>query len=188
MAEDLSATEKSDFDFNDIVFDVQFTRAATADTPKKPARIVVKAAGGTLPLRIKVGAEADHDDPIETGRGWQEIHALWGKSTGIMINTNATERVSPSKGHETSVDLDPIELDYDVLNEEGAKAITIEVLKNGDWIPMEAEVGMPAAKFACSPEDHPWAEERQSLSGSYTNFAEWVQGRAPYWNWNAFDF
>ena len=176
MAEDLSATEKSDYDFNDIVFDVQFSTATT------PAKILVRAAGGTLPLRIKIGAEAAHNDDIATGRGWQEVHALWNKSTGIMINTNADVRVNSSIGWDADYDLDPIELDYDVADEVAAKGIIIEVLKSGQWLPMNAEVGMPAAKFACTP-SHKWAEERQSLSGSYTNFEQWVQGKVGVWQW-----
>jgi hypothetical protein len=184
MAEDLSATEKSDYDFNDIVFDVQFNRAATETTDAKPARILVRAAGGTLPLRIKVKSSALSSDPTYTGKdgnGWQEVHALWNKSTGIMINTNATQRVSPSKGYEADYELDPIDLDYTVANAADAKNITIEVLKNGQWIEMRAQVGMPAAKFACTP-SHDWAEERQSLSGN-SNFEDWVQGKADYWQW-----
>lgn len=179
MAEDLSATEKSDYDFNDIVFDVQFSTATT------PAKILVRAAGGTLPLRIKIGAEAAHNDDIATGRGWQEIHALWNKSTGIMINTNADERVNSNIGWDANYDLAPIELDYAVADAAAAINITIEVLKSGQWIEMEAKVGMPAAKFACSP-NNTWAEERQSLSGSYTNFAEWVQGKIGSWEWTNF--
>ena len=185
MAEDLSATDKSDYDFNDIVFDVQFNREIGTTTKiQKPARIRVKAAGGTLPLRIKVKSSALSSDPTYTGKdgnGWQEVHALWNKSTGIMINTNATQRVSPSKGYEADYELDPIDLDYTVANSEDAKNIIIEVLKSGNWVEMRAEVGMPAAKFACTP-SHQWAEERQSLSGN-TNFEEWVQGKAADWEW-----
>ena len=185
MAEDLSATEKSDFDFNDIVFDVQFSRAATETTAGNPARIRVRAAGGTLPLRIRIGGTAaDRSDWV-----WQEVHALWNKSTGIMINTNATQRVSESKGHEDPEGflLDPIDLDYEVGGAEAAQNIVIEVLKSGNWIEMEALKGKPAAKFACSP-DHHWAEERQSLSGSYTNFDAWVQGKIGDWEWTDFSY
>ena len=185
MAEDLSATEKSDYDFNDIVFDIQFNREIGTTTKiQKPARIRVKAAGGTLPLRIKVKSSALSSDPTYTGKngnGWQEVHALWNKSTGIMINTNATQRVSPSKGYEADYELDPIDLDYTVANAADAKNITIEVLKNGQWIEMVAEVGMPAAKFACTP-SHDWAEERISLSGN-SDFEQWVQGLIGEWQW-----
>lgn len=182
MAEDLSASEQTDFDFNDIVFDIQYG---------SPAKIRVMAAGGTLPLRIKVKSSASHSDDACTGKdgnGWQEIHALWGKSTSIMINTNATKNVSPSKGYETTTLLDPIELDYEVTNAADANNIIIEVKKTVDgaaaWYPMNAAVGEPAAKFACRPGLR-WAEEREDLKG-HSNFKDWVQGAIDEWNWNNF--
>jgi hypothetical protein len=182
MAEDLSASEQTDFDFNDIVFDIQYG---------SPAKIRVMAAGGTLPLRIKVKDAASHSDDACTGKdgnGWQEIHALWGKSTGIMINTNATTIINQKMGYETSTLLDPIELDYNVTNAADANKITIEVKKTVDgvagWYPMEAAVGAPAAKFACSPNLR-WAEEREDLKG-HSNFKDWVQGAIETWNWDSF--
>jgi hypothetical protein len=182
MAEDLSAIEQTDFDFNDIVFDIQYG---------SPAKIRVMAAGGTLPLRIKVKSSASHSDDACTGKdgnGWQEIHALWGKGTGIMINTNATKNVSPSKGYETTTLLDPIELDYEVTNAADANNIIIEVKKTVDgaaaWYPMNAAVGEPAAKFACRPGLR-WAEEREDLKG-HSNFKDWVQRAIGEWNWNNF--
>lgn len=182
MAEDLSASEQTDFDFNDIVFDIQYGL---------PAKIRVMAAGGTLPLRIKVKSSASSDDDACTGKdgnGWQEIHALWGKSTGIMINTNATTIINQKMGYETSTLLDPIELDYNVTNAADANNITIEVKKTVDgvagWYEMKAAVGAPAAKFACSPNLR-WAEEREDLKG-HSNFKEWVQGAIKTWNWNSF--
>jgi hypothetical protein len=149
------------------------------------------AAGGTLPLRIKVKSSASHSDDACTGKdgnGWQEIHALWGKGTGIMINTNATKNVSPSKGYETTTLLDPIELDYEVTNAADANNIIIEVKKTVDgaaaWYPMNAAVGEPAAKFACRPGLR-WAEEREDLKG-HSNFKDWVQRAIDEWNWNNF--
>jgi hypothetical protein len=179
MAEDLSASDQTDFDFNDIVFDVQFS------TSNNPARIRVKAAGGTLPLRIKVKSTADHGDPLCTGKdgnGWQEIHALWGKSTGIMINTKATTIIGVSKGYEADYELDPIELDYSVVDAAAANNIIIEVNKGGAWQPMNAAVGEPAAKFACSP-NRRWADEREDLR-DHSNFKDWVQGAIDVWVWN----
>lgn len=64
IAEDLSATEASDFDFNDVVFDVKYGN---------PATIKIHAAGGTLPLYIN----------------GQEVHGLLGAETTEMVNTNA---------------------------------------------------------------------------------------------------
>ena len=185
MAEDLSADEKTDFDFNDIVFDVQFNQAATETNGGNPARIRVKAAGGTLPLRIKVKSTANHDDDECTGKegnGWQEVHALWSKSTGIMINTNATTIV-PGKGYEAPESDDTIiDLDYEVWDAADAINIIIEVNKGGQWNPMNAEAGEPAAKFATDDTNKRWADEREDLR-DHSNFKDWVQGAIDDWDW-----
>ena len=75
IAEDLSASEGSDFDFNDVVFDVQM------DWPSEGKHtITLLAAGGTLPLTI---AE-------------QEVHELFGVPTNKMVNTESwTEHKAP---------------------------------------------------------------------------------------------
>lgn len=65
IAEDLSASESSDFDFNDVVFDVTFTSNTTAT-------ITLRAAGGTLPLYVD-------------GR---EVHQLFKVNQTDMVNTN----------------------------------------------------------------------------------------------------
>lgn len=75
MVEDLVASDlsqvgytngKSDWDFNDAVFDVAFV--------DNDAVITLWAAGGTKSLTI----------------GGKEVHELFGKSVSTMINTNAT--------------------------------------------------------------------------------------------------
>ena len=63
IAEDLTVGENSDFDFNDVVFDVYSN-----------GKILVRACGGTLPLTV----------------AGQEVHALFGEDTGTMINTGWT--------------------------------------------------------------------------------------------------
>lgn len=75
IAEDLSASEGSDFDFNDVVFDVQM------DWPSEGKHtITLLAAGGTLPLTI----------------AGQEVHELFGVPTNKMVNTESwTEHKAP---------------------------------------------------------------------------------------------
>ena len=72
IAEDLSASEGSDFDFNDVVFDVTFTSSSTAD-------ITLIAAGGTLPLTV----------------AGQEVHEKFGVHTDQMVNTGAGPTKAP---------------------------------------------------------------------------------------------
>ena len=66
MAEDLSAKEASDFDFNDVVFDAKVSN----DT----AYVKLLAAGGTLPLRFF------DDDNLE-------VHKLFDVDVKTMVNT-----------------------------------------------------------------------------------------------------
>jgi hypothetical protein len=175
MAEDLSATDASDFDFNDVVFDVKYGAAGQA-------QILVRAAGGTLPLRIKIKSSAQDSDQTATGNGWQEVHALWGKGTGIMINTNATTIIGKGKGYEASEDLEPITLDYAVENAAAAKDITIQVKKGDIWIGMTAETGEPAAKFAIpAPNYRNWCDERVPIQTTYEKFTDWVTGQNIKW-------
>ena len=171
MAEDLSATEASDFDFNDIVFDVYFAKANETTT-----KIVVQAAGGTLPLRIKVSGGA-----INQNTKWQEVHALWsdieGITTGTMINTDAEKKYGFPKGADDRGSRE-LTLEYAVTSNETAKDIIIEVLKtNSDgtqqWIGMNANQGEPAAKFAV-PATVNWCKERVSIKSKYESFTEWA--------------
>lgn len=75
IAEDLSATEGSDFDFNDVVFDVQMNCPSEGKHT-----ITLLAAGGTLPLTI----------------AGVEVHAKFGVPTNKMVNTESwTEQRAP---------------------------------------------------------------------------------------------
>ena len=75
IAEDLSASEGSDFDFNDVVFDVQLNWPSEGKHT-----ITLQAAGGTLPLTI----------------AGVEVHAKFGVSTNKMVNTESwTEQRDP---------------------------------------------------------------------------------------------
>lgn len=75
IAEDLSASEGSDFDFNDVVFDVKMNWPSEGKHT-----ITLLAAGGTLPLTI----------------AGVEVHAKFGVSTNKMVNTESwTEQRAP---------------------------------------------------------------------------------------------
>ena len=169
MAEDLSATEASDFDFNDVVFDVYFAKEGESET-----KILVRAAGGTLPLQIKV-----------SDTEWQEVHGLWGLGTGIMINTGAEAMFGSSKGADGRGSKE-LTLKYPIRNAEQAKNITIQVQKalpNGQkqWMEMTAPTGEPAAKFAIpapNPDSENWCNERTPIQTKYTKFTDWVQGQS----------
>lgn len=167
IAEDLNAsatTDKvnSDWDFNDVVFDVKFL-----DTPEVVdgeycnVKIRVVAAGGTYPLYV----------------GGQEVHALFGQNTNVMINTQATH----GKHYETT-DL-PIFYIYDEnAKSTNGKSIKVEVDMGNGPIEMTAEVGKPAAKIGVSP-NFTYCLERVDITTQYPKFQQWVTTNTPTTGW-----
>lgn len=92
IAEDLSVEDaSSDFDFNDVVFDVKMNYPNYGEHT-----IILQAAGGTLPLTV----------------GDREVHDLFGVSTTTMVNTGAGVSKAPVTftyaKHITNVDEIPV--------------------------------------------------------------------------------
>jgi len=155
ICEDLSASNGSDFDFNDVVFDASYTEGSDITT------VTILAAGGTLPLFV---------------HGY-EVHDLFiaeypnmGITRTTMINTN-----SPTNGvsglSPVSFEIDHIVAPWD---------IDISVLKLGSLVPLRAEVGSPASKIAVDP-DFIWCNERDDIRTVYPNFTDYVQDTSVNW-------
>lgn len=176
MAEDLSATDASDFDFNDVVFDVFYKDAKTVT-------IKLLAAGGTVPLRI-----CENDN-------W-EVHKLFNVATTCMVNTGT--KYHTAKAPYTQVDgKDAVELEYELT--EGTWSmdqdefavqvrdlIKLEVNKGG-WFVLTAEQGKPACKIATPvtaidtnwyPTDYKWPYEKQNIGDDFKN---WVENPTEKW-------
>ena len=152
VAEDLSAEGDTDFDFNDVVFDVKYDA--------NDAVIKLRAAGGTLPLQISAG----NIQPIE-------VHAHLGVATNVMVNTGA-------EGGATIADEEIAEIHLGIGIESPADAntkIKIEVYKNETWQELTANRGEAAAKMAVDT-DFDWLSERTSIKKTYTKFVDWVKG------------
>ena len=151
FAEDLSASESTDFDFNDVVFDVYTNK-------QNQAKVEILAAGGTLPLYV-----AD-----------QEVHGLFGNyPTDVMINTNA-------KGGEdgvASVELPFLIEGVSGLPDVNEK-IVVKVWKSDEPQVLTAMPGKPAAKFAVT-EKIQWVKERKDFSEDYPNFKSWAKEGTP---------
>ena len=162
IAEDLSASEAGDFDFNDVVFTVHYTSESTAD-------VTIYAAGGTLPLTV-----AGHEVHAELGYGSQD------SDTGLykMINTGAkadVNDVSTATFSVSGIDKSKRGNDIAILVNKGKKD------ENGtfkdNWIELEARQGVPAAKLCVDTSfatAHKWCNERESISSKYPTFAQWV--------------
>lgn len=162
IAEDLTVGEYSDFDFNDVVFDVEF------DEDRNKTVITLQAAGGTLPLTV--GWEGNDDSTDGTWKNY-EVHYLFGfYSTGVMINT----------GNEYSLSAAPVTLTLNGLYNKNANSIPVKVKKNGEWITLTAVRGKVASKI-CVTTDYEWCDERDDIETVYPAFPQWVKDGVTQW-------
>lgn len=154
IAEDLSASQSSDFDFNDVVFDVTFTSNTNAT-------ITLQAAGGTLPLTV----------------AGQEVHALFGVNTNVMINTFADS----NNPEEKVITKAPVSFDITGVDKsKRGRDISIKVFKNDAWEELTANEGVPAAKIAVKP-TFVWCDEYEPIESRYPLFKDWVQNKDVIW-------
>ena len=176
MAEDMSAKNAGDFDFNDVVFDVFYVDANTVT-------IKLLAAGGTMPLRL-----CENDN-------W-EVHKLFGVGEKCMVNTGTKYHTASAP---FSQDTKPyVELTYtgatwtnnqSTFAAEVRDQIKIEVDYGEGWAEVPANIGEPAGKIACPvnfsmknadwyPNEYRWAYEKQNISDI---FSAWVQDETKLW-------
>lgn len=182
IAEDLTwGSENGDFDFNDVVFDVSLS------DDKETITITLRAAGGTLPLRI-----AGNDD--------FEVHKKFGVPTGTIVNTGTALSISkpiqtwsfPNRDtrNYTLVDGQEVAQTYGNTVKEVAYNLPVEVYKlvNGTkvWVELQAPVGKAAAKVAVD-NTYDWCDERESIDAKYYDsslsmgkFSMYVRKQAPY--------
>lgn len=157
IAEDLNASEASDFDFNDVVFDVEPNEAGTA------AKIVVRAAGGIYKLTV----------------AGQEVHKALGgnvKADGTypMINTNPWNPDVKA----TLIESYSGKFDSDANIRNTIKSIVIKVYKPGfeeNGIELEAQTGKPACKILVD-QTFNVVTERTGIADENTNFHKYVGG------------
>lgn len=153
MCEDLG-TATSDFDYNDIVFDIKFLKV----NDKFRADIVIQAAGGTLPLTI----------------GGLEVHSLFNVSVTDMVNTGAGPERDP-----ISLTVELPKTDYanawDAIND-----LPIIVEYNGTPIQLTVNPGSPAEMIAV-PTTTNWSRERVSIQSNYPAFVNWISDSTIKW-------
>ena len=138
IAEDLSMNDgKPDFDFNDVVFDVDLLSNGKV-------RITLLAAGGTLPLTVgdpttelqSPTMEMQYETQDEMGKVMTyEVHHQFKVSTTTMVNTNAAGGANRDA---VEILIDNPSTSSDILDI--ANAIPIRVFKGGEWIELEKAV------------------------------------------------
>lgn len=159
IAEDLSANDGSDFDYNDVVFDARLQNeyVASENNNMLVAHITLRAAGGTMPLYI--GGK-------EKGK---EVHALFGVDTGTMVNTNKGT-VSKAPVPFTIVLRTAL-----AWNETyNVKDIPVVVDGRNGTITLGSEIGQASEKLCVTP-SFQWCDERDPIDTVYPLFKNWVR-------------
>ena len=155
IAEDLSASEAGDFDFNDVVFDV--VKAEGGVTYLK-----LICAGGVLPLRVRGANQAEGT----------EIHSLFGedkpneKGEYKMYNTGLSPKMPEAE----------FTVEGTYTTPEQIRNIIIEVWKNDKWMELKAETGKAACKILVDDTFTP-VPERKNIADENGNFTNYVQGQ-----------
>ena len=166
IAEDLTADEASDFDFNDVVFDVEPNEAGTA------AKIVLRAAGGIY--RLTVAGHEVHEafaaayPDAGYGKGENDLYP--------MINTNPwNPEVKVTLIESLSGDFTPTNIRTTI------NSIEIKVYKPGyeeNGLLLTARTGEAACKILVD-NTFEVVRERTGIADKNNNFHKYVQG---YWD------
>ena len=177
IAEDMgdqSLKEASDFDFNDVVFDVTYIEEGKV-------RIKILAAGGTLPLTIGWDGTEDPNDPKAYIK--HEGHYMLGYSESTMINTHS------EVGYHQD-DVSPKEFDYTgtfskaSFKQDVRDNIPVKVRKNGVWYDIKAEKGKIPRKLAVGT-NYDWCDERVDIDDWWLDsdkqglFSQYASGELP---------
>ena len=165
MCEDLGST--SDFDFNDIVFDVVSYKQEEDLT--YTATILVQAAGGTLPVYIGSVDEANevHHILLQNNSG----------STSTPLNVTKGGKRYPAQKHivknlpSTNPSDIPLYGKGTMFGTDDEEAIRI--CEN------YRDLGINAPQKICVPTTTRWTVEHGDIGEAYKNFATWVQKEHP---------
>ena len=175
IAEDLTVNDaKSDFDFNDVVFDVIWNKTQNV------VSVELLAAGGEL--TIYVGGDENGVGDI---RSVNEYFILGNPdrkddiTDKTMINT-VFDPNNPSKDYKHEFKT----YKYDLKKgwsgnsiEEIANSIYVRVIKSNKLVTLTAEKGRTASKIAVGT-DYDWCDERQDIDTKYNGkFSQYVQGQ-----------
>lgn len=178
MCEDLGST--FDFDFNDLVFDVEYTReekkvdgnwVAKNSDGLWDATITLQAVGGTLPIYIKNFDGTEHNAHELMGGTLSES----GIYSPVNVGTGSThDPVTLKMVRVASTNPDNIEILVTSPDKEerGADKVTTMILPSSSGLQSFGENLAP--QKICMPVDVRWTKEYQQIEWAYPHFAEWV--------------
>lgn len=178
MCEDLGST--FDFDFNDLVFDVKYTRQLVKGEngwqPKETdgkwdATITLQAVGGTLPIYITNFNGTEHNAHELMGGTLSEN----GTYSPVNVGTGATHgpvTLDMVRVASTNPENIVIRVTSPDKKDRGASKVTTMILPNPSGLQSFGENLAP--QKICMPVDVRWTKEYQQIEWAYPHFAEWV--------------
>ena len=180
IAEDLTVGENSDFDFNDVVFDVF-----------QNGNLIIRAIGGELPLYIGTGSVEDATEVHLACIGTLPGYTNKGKDSHLYMRNTGWS----SSGNKENVAIDynanlgTIELGGTYNSRTDAKGIKIWVKKSFGFVELKADQGKVASKV-CVGSDYKWCSEREDIDRKFRDknslklFQQYVIGKLGD-DWNA---
>ena len=157
MCEDLS-TSRTDFDYNDVVFDIKFIKNGNTYT----ADIILQAIGGELPLYI----------------GDKEVHNLFNVGTNTMVNTYEGRHSEIQPVHFTvTLQGSSYANAFDAIN---ALPVFVKMSSSPTPIQLTVNPGKPA-EMICVPVTTDWPDERESILNRYPSFVNWITDPNATW-------
>lgn len=155
MAEDLGSMDATDFDFNDVVFDVWINYNPYWHGNDYGV-LVLRAAGGTMPLYVD----------------GHEVHEEFDVDVTTMVNTGGNQTTAPTVSR-------PIVMWNFVPTSANAIDIPIYVenTKNGKSYYIDSEKGVAPGKFAV-PATVQWSQERINIKQTYPLFTAWCENQS----------
>jgi hypothetical protein len=160
IAEDLP-TSVTDFDYNDVVFDVYYNQN---DTTK--AKIQLIAAGATLQITVN-GSDVTEDKAATQN----EVHSLFGVGASEMVNTGL--KSATAEAFEVTIDRSKYDDGIRIMVNKGTQ-------EEPQWFTLNAFVGEPAAKIKVD-HDYDYCSERQDIVKKYPRFADYVSNQSIKW-------
>ena len=172
IAEDLNVGEgKTDFDFNDVVFDVIWNKT------QGTVSIEVLADGAEFTMYIG-GTAAGVGNRMT-------VNEMFSEANGVTIPKSVYPNTAAGKHHEYKTYTFTLNDDEWEGTEIGpiAKSIFVRVMKSGSLVTLSADPGKAAGKIAVGT-DYDWCDERQDITNKYGNkFAEFVAKRLSWNTW-----
>ena len=168
IAEDLTVNQRSDFDFNDVVFDVIWNKT------KDKVSIKLLAAGGELPIYI------GNDDNA------REIHELFYEANPTR-NITVKTMMNTYQGQHNSYSCPEVLLDDNWWRgntiQEIANSIMLRVQKSGTQFVLNALEGEAPSKIAVGT-NYEWCDEREDLLVKFgSKFTGYVKGEYSWDTW-----